>query len=212
MGVHGLLGHSHDCHTTSGGSLPKRRRVSPEAMEEDDLDSIPHSDSARDSKRRRTAAPSLDGMSRGWEPPSPPATQSSSSSFKYSTERGDEDNESDWDTENDESHSSRSEDWKHDVSEYGYANTLLHTLHAQSRLRVQPIFYHYHQPGQLPSPSPSVAENEFVSQGRTNTDIVESPDVECQLVKERYEERNKLLGSLFLSRRRDLHDSNSIPL
>jgi hypothetical protein len=189
MGVHGWPGHSHGYHTSSDISS-KRRRLSPEAMEEDGQDAIANNDSPRDIKRRRTVAPSLDGKSRGWEPPSPPTTHSSSGSSRHTIEGGDEDYDSDWDTE-DDTHGSSSEGWEANLSEYRDANTLLHTLHAQSRIRVQPTFHSYHAHPQQPS-SPSVASNEFVSQGRTNAVTVDSSDAETQMVKERYEERNKL--------------------
>ncbi|KAI0762779.1 hypothetical protein C8Q74DRAFT_1371767 [Fomes fomentarius] len=124
------------------------------------------------------------------------------------------------------------------AGEYKHVNTLLHDLHAEQRHRMlfssssPPIhqpFAHYH-PRHLayPSSSPDKSAAMLPAHGPPAADPTELhrhmpsftisipikdastvDHVEVQRVTERYEESNRLLGSLFLSRRRQCHDQEA---
>jgi len=154
--------------------------------------------STRDAKRRRIAPPVLDGDARGW------ATHNRDESD------GEEDVESDAVPE-----------W-HDAAataEYKDANSFLHDLHAlhQHRLMFCPAPLPLHPPNPYSCPLTSNPIGKSVipqvpqRQQRHKDRITNIPepggtvlDLEVVRVKERYEDTNKLLGSLFLSRRREL--------
>ncbi|KZT21699.1 hypothetical protein NEOLEDRAFT_1181537 [Neolentinus lepideus HHB14362 ss-1] len=173
----------------------------------------------RDVKRRRTAAPSLDGPSRGWE----------RSSFC------DEEDEEDW--WQDENNGRGAEASLETSKQYQASNSLLHDLHAEYQHRM------------LFSPSPAASSRHFPSQagpyspqshavhlGKQSMRYLSDRPVmteinghlqramamhmekggldtaEEQRVRARYEESNRLLRSLFLSRRRESPATDAGPL
>jgi len=185
-------------HTFFSSSLLSKRRRSPDPMDDGDDpegDSEPrfgpqisntHSDYQREGessdslaspsamtlKRRRTAAPILEGPSRGWGPDQtshsdtgsgvPGPTSYSHSSNPALPPVG-------WVLET-------------QIGEYARENAKLHDLHT---LR------------------PRLPHSEEMSQDYNGVANV-AVDTEGKVVKERYEERNKLLGSLFSERQRRL--------
>jgi hypothetical protein len=166
-------------------------------MDEDDQGYTP---SGTVMKRRRTVAPSLEGKSRGWNPRSSSSTGSSSRSPRYSIGEDEEDYDvSEGTEERIHDRDVDGEEWKTKAGEYRDANTLLHDLHAQNRQRVHPPSIHNYQQQQL-LPLPTVGENDFIPPSREwdDSDTTKTPDFESRLVRERYEERNKLVSVIDL--------------
>ncbi|KAF8624832.1 hypothetical protein AX15_005715 [Amanita polypyramis BW_CC] len=105
-------------------------------------------------------------------------------------------------------------------SEYKSANTILrelHTLHQHRLLFAESgtSFLHgslFHTPSLSSSPpkitSPTISDH---PRGTNSSEIETSCNNEKTQVKERYEQRNRLLGSMFLSRRRELGLDESYP-
>ncbi|EPQ60920.1 hypothetical protein GLOTRDRAFT_113424 [Gloeophyllum trabeum ATCC 11539] len=193
--------------------LKRARPITPPPPPEEPL--IPSSSdySQRDMKRRRTAAPSLDGPSRGWAP--------------LDADSGDEDDEVDeWQLDDNDG---RTAEYSRETSErYRASNTLLHDLHAeyQHRLLFMPSpSQHSRSDMQSYPPHPSITscpakqdvlrlsdrpimvERNGHLHRHTNLDIQGEKEgidtAEGLRVKERYEESNRLLRSLVLSRRRE---------
>ncbi|RDX56082.1 hypothetical protein OH76DRAFT_1551583 [Lentinus brumalis] len=166
----------------------------------------------RVAKRRRPLAPqhthSMDKGKAPWRP-------------------GDSDGEED--VENDEAPPSEQAQRLQQAGEYKHVNTLLHDLHAEQRHRVlfssasppEHIPIAHNHPGNHPLSSPNtlapvgpeyaplpVPSYESAKQTSSFTISIPSKDasvmdeVEVQRVTERYEDANRFLGSLFLSRRR----------
>ncbi|KAJ7169651.1 hypothetical protein C8R46DRAFT_1089514 [Mycena filopes] len=177
----------------------KRRAISPPPGSTVPLVSDPH---PRESKRRRILPPSLDGQSR------------------RSMVHADED-DGEVDDDEDVHFSNGRNQFGPDPStsaahntEYESANTFLHDLHALHRHRL--IFS-----SSFPQPefaaTPHTQDKSYLAPipdfGRTSDKQDPSgvlgfgcgPSIEeVQSVKERYEDTNKLLGSLFLTRRKQL--------
>ncbi|KAJ7225746.1 hypothetical protein GGX14DRAFT_422139 [Mycena pura] len=103
-------------------------------------------------------------------------------------------------------------------TEYQSANTFLHDLHALHRHRLifsPPSLSPALQPGHSPAPRypeksclPTTPDYPHLADKKDGTGLqdfrCELPPEEVQRVKERYEETNKLLGYLFLTRRKQL--------
>ncbi|TFK57427.1 hypothetical protein OE88DRAFT_1722316 [Heliocybe sulcata] len=172
----------------------------------------------RDAKRRRTVAPSLDGQARGW----------SGSSLD------DEEDEEDW--EQDENDGRGAEASLETSKQYQAPNSLLHDLHAEYQHRMlfssPPASSSRHVPGQMspysPQPhtthaakrnAPYLLERPVMTEmnGHLQRSTAEHMGkggldrVEEQRVKERYEESNRLLRSLFLNRRRESPEASGGP-
>ncbi|KAJ7130117.1 hypothetical protein C8R43DRAFT_1025982 [Mycena crocata] len=161
------------------------------------------SDSYRpEPKRRRILPPSLDGQSRH---------------SRFRTDEDDEDDDDDDDINPSVGYSGPSGSTMHNT-EYSSANTFLHDLHALHRHRLifsapTPSFPlpqlspvpHYPDKSYLPIPDDS-APNKSRSSGVPDLGC-KLPFEEVQSVKERYEDTNKLLGSLVLTRRKQLDPS-----
>ncbi|GLB36379.1 hypothetical protein LshimejAT787_0306670 [Lyophyllum shimeji] len=170
-----------------------------------------HTDPARDFKRRRVLPPSLDGRSRGWGAPDAEAG-------------GDEDEE--YVSSDDEAAEGSGDNAALAVhtSEYQKANSVLHELHAlhQHRLlfssnshpspaQLPPVSafpgaHHQHQHSKMTVTQPPLMQSKdpaFDASGLEYSGSHSSKD-ELNRVTERYEDTNRLLGSLFLSRRRQL--------
>ncbi|KAJ6519594.1 hypothetical protein C8R45DRAFT_952029 [Mycena sanguinolenta] len=155
----------------------------------------------RESKRRRVLPPSLDGQSRR---AAFPAEDDGEEDDDYDAHPSDRQNPAD-------SASSGSTAYN---TEYQSANTFLHDLHALHRHRLlfssppQPLL----QPTLFPPP---VQEKLYFPQIVDPPRMVDKQDLsgthgfglpaeEVENVKERYEETNRMLGSLFLTRRKQL--------
>ncbi|KZW01931.1 hypothetical protein EXIGLDRAFT_760165 [Exidia glandulosa HHB12029] len=160
-------------------------------------------------KRRRTAAPVLDGSQRGWnpQPVAPP----------------EDDGEEDW-VDDAENHS-HDQATRNDAADYHSVNSLLHDLHQHRRpapsQSVQPPQPRWSiPPGYVPAapvapktaslaaahyrprtPEPATAAFKL---GPVATSSVPERDLtaEMECVRNRYEETNRLLRELALSRRR----------
>ncbi|KII93448.1 hypothetical protein PLICRDRAFT_49495 [Plicaturopsis crispa FD-325 SS-3] len=206
--------------------LKRQRPVSPPASSSD-IAFVPDDDmpSHRDPKRRRTAAPVLDGRQRGWAAPD--------------NSMNEDDDEEEFDEEEDEVDAGTG---PHDlVQAYKSANSVLHDLHAEHQHRM--MFSSHQVPQSISHPSrPPYSPHEmppqtnsYVSSDKTLPTLTSRPSGhlyaqehsrkssypgngfetravamemdEVQKVKEQYVSRNKLLGSLFLERRRALHES-----
>ncbi|KAJ7102160.1 hypothetical protein B0H15DRAFT_813431 [Mycena belliarum] len=166
------------------------------------------SEPPRHSKRRRILPPSLDGQSR------------------HTMLRTDED---DGDGEEDEGEINVSDGNNSGPSvltgsntEYESANTVLHDLHALHRHRLifsspLPSFVHSGHHYSPHSPDKTLVTSlPHYPLSPDAKDMSGRPDFRCQLpseevqsVKERYEDTNRLLGSLFLNRRKQLDPENT---
>lgn len=146
----------------------------------------------RDIKRRRIAPPVLDGEVRGW-----------------GMRRGVE-SDSEEDYEDDEPVSQGSTSWQDSstTGEYKDANSFLHDLHALHQHRFlfasHPSNQYSCPPTTYPTGKPIMPQVSQRPPNRHKNDVSTIPEMEVERVKERYEDTNKLLGSLFLSRRREL--------
>lgn len=169
----------------------------------DDLLSMPQS-----SKRRRMAPPVLDGASRGWNALCPGDEEET-----YFSEDDEEDDEA---TTASQSGPSR---------EYSATNNLLRELHTlnQHRLLFSPaktplkqsptphtVSYsprqydaHRHRKSELESSH--IKDPLHSQQHLKKHDVLPNGDEQTHVLK-RYEDTNRLLGELFLSRRRKLDD------
>ncbi|KDR84765.1 hypothetical protein GALMADRAFT_233098 [Galerina marginata CBS 339.88] len=179
----------------------------------------------RNSKRRRTLPPVLDGASRGW------------ASAPQVADDEEDDYHSDYEEENDDAFASSCYQDHQNTSEYKSANSILrelHTLH-QHRLLFSPSKPHVHatplnsityplnatqhlqppvpmkghmsQPGSLHTTS---AYNPVSTEKGCQPQLGGTFSEEVNRVTERYESMNRRLGSLFLSRRRDLGSPDGI--
>ncbi|KZT36615.1 hypothetical protein SISSUDRAFT_1063542 [Sistotremastrum suecicum HHB10207 ss-3] len=159
------------------------------------------SESERNTKKRRTTPPPLDGRLRGmWR--------------RTEAQTNHDDDESDWSQDADEQGvDERDGDLAAPtLQEYQSVNSLLRDLHNQShqRARTNDTMSKLAPQNTLPTtPSPSsskLAGLARVAGGRTPPlkHVVE--DVEGVRVKEWYEDTNRLLGDLFLTRRRVITD------
>ncbi|KAJ6509302.1 hypothetical protein C8R47DRAFT_17559 [Mycena vitilis] len=163
-------------------------------------DTLPDSH-RRESKRRRILPPSLDGQARR-------------SSFGIDEDDGEEDDdEMDGRTPS----GSRAPGSNVHNAEYESANTFLHDLHALHRHRLifaspsppfqpeisSPLRFQHkpYLPPSLPD-YPRIPDKQDASGMRDFGRGL--PFEEVQSVKERYEDTNRLLGSLFLTRRKQL--------
>ncbi|KJA25955.1 hypothetical protein HYPSUDRAFT_64182 [Hypholoma sublateritium FD-334 SS-4] len=139
----------------------------------------------RDTKRRRTAAPELDGRARGW------ATQPD----------GDDDDEYISQDEAPDPALPRSE-------EYKSANTMLRELHTLHQHRL--LFASSPQP--TSSPAADKWHVPLLTPPPQKCGQPGGPSVEeATRVAQQYEATNRNLGLLFLSRRRKLDPSDEIP-
>ncbi|RDB28495.1 hypothetical protein Hypma_015275 [Hypsizygus marmoreus] len=165
----------------------------------------------RETKRRRVLPPTLDGRSRGWGGPS---HDNGGDDEEYVSEEEEQEDEGD----------DRLALGMEGIGEYKEANNVLHELHALQQHRLMfssPSSPHLHHA------SPHTSSENFLTFGRENnptkidrqisqtrdppyasptamqTETSHSKD-EISLVTERYEDTNRLLRSLFLSRRRQL--------
>lgn len=164
-------------HAFFASSILSKRRRSPDPMDDDSDHSEDDSDyrsgpqtfntfsgyqrgeepsGLSHSKRRRTAAPVLEGTSRGWGPDQPSHIGTGPDNLSWVLET--------------------------QIGEYAQENARLHNLHTLRPRQPHP---------------------EETTQDQHETSTV-NVDMEEKVVKERYEERNKLLGSLFLERQRRL--------
>ncbi|KAG5341376.1 hypothetical protein E4T56_gene13289 [Termitomyces sp. T112] len=166
-------------------------------------DSYP--DATRDVKRRRILPPSLDGKSRDWSIPDIP----------------DDDDDEDYDSQHEKA-KPYGIGLTMDSADYKQANTVLHELHTLHQHRL--LFTSTHDSGsQVPTlsqclpqhaqsnhddvsskmiitPHPEVSGCDYSNSTYPNS----HPSVELERVTQRYGDTNRLLGSLFLSRRRQL--------
>ncbi|ESK98430.1 hypothetical protein Moror_180 [Moniliophthora roreri MCA 2997] len=178
-------------------------------------------ESTPDAKRRRVLPPTLDGKLRGWETPR----------YCHHSDCDDDDNFEEIDGEEDASGYSSASTVLND-SLYKSTNDFLHQLHALQRHR---LLFTQPQAGTpktdcpRPLPYPQSAPTHPSSQWQANStrdlNHMRSPtsmeagvdhsthaeraehNDETQLVRDRYEDTNRMLGSLFLSRRRELGDN-----
>jgi len=176
------------------------------------LDSSPMDIMGPDSKRRRTLPPVLDGPSRGWRRPE------GNDSELYDLEGYSDD-------ELLESEQTRVDDSGIDSAEYKSANSVLRELHTlyQHRLMFSSTNPSFNGPARSPQSQPtSNVYNAPIQHATFQPVISEQPkglsypgnpvnpgnrqmlknEVHC--VTERYENTNRYLGNLFLSRRREL--------
>jgi len=169
-------------------------------------------DPGRDFKRRRVLPPSLDGHSRGWGVPDP--ADGADDDEEYVASEG----------EAVEGNDDRSA-WAEHTSEYQKANNVLHELHAlhqhrllfssnshlslpqRSPLEPSTLGTHHHdRHSKMIMPQRPVMQTKdpaFDPSGSGYSGSHSSKD-EVHRVTERYGDTNRLLGSLFLSRRRQL--------
>ncbi|KAK0233403.1 hypothetical protein IW262DRAFT_78138 [Armillaria fumosa] len=146
-------------------------------------------------KRRRILPPALDGHLRGriWE-------------------NDEDDGEEDFEDTDEEG-----QDRGEGSLEYKAANSMLYELHALNRHRQ--IFattsnqhWPYGFPGTLPEKGDSISSTPHLHHNEAKTGTQESSGSgnlsvdELQKVTQRYEETNKRLGVLFLSRRKEIED------
>ncbi|KAJ7597275.1 hypothetical protein C8J56DRAFT_314471 [Mycena floridula] len=175
--------------------LKRHRPVSPAPCIADVSLSVDH----RDAKRRRTAPPLLDGRTRGWGDPQSAEIDSDAES-----------------TESEEEQSSSQSQGRliSPNSEYKSVNSFLNELHTLHRHR---LLFSQPDPQQTPFPSnsplrcPKDSTAASPLKGRSCKTAAELGDIgntllETQRVSQRYEDTNKLLGSLFLSRRKERSD------
>lgn len=168
-------------------------------------------DSSHDFKRRRIFPPILDGPSRGWG--------MSQEEDIYEEDAGTSDEE----RENTSSSSNP------DVAEYKSANTALRELHtlnqhrltfASSSRNAARSCTHFIDPCSYSHPIclskshlPPISDR-LRAQAETKVSLSHEPlpsnSDESRIVMQRYEDTNRLLGSLFLSRRRQLNDEHSL--
>jgi len=162
------------------------------------------------SKRQRTRPPPLDGALRGWleSGPSP---------------HGDSDGEEDW-TEDAGDAVTSSLPPSTTPDQYKDTNSLLHELHVLNQHRLLFVHSprdrslnparHNHTQGPLVQegctlpyrtafPQPKLESQSCFIGSQAKKGLVE--EVEC--VRQRYEDANRLLGSLFLSRRREVESN-----
>ncbi|KAJ7786072.1 hypothetical protein B0H16DRAFT_1355206 [Mycena metata] len=183
----------------------KRRAISPPPGSAIPLVSDPPDSYRRESKRRRILPPSLDGQSRR-------------SILPAEDEDGEEDDEDDVHLSNGRNPfgPGPSASPVHNT-EYESANTFLHDLHALQRHR---LIFSSSSPPFLQPDIPAAPHTQDKSYLSPMPDFARTPDKkdpsgmhdfgcgpsveEVQSVKERYEDTNKLLGSLFLTRRKQL--------
>ncbi|KAJ7275271.1 hypothetical protein B0H12DRAFT_1086527 [Mycena haematopus] len=183
--------------------LKRQRAISPPPSNPAiPLVSDPTESHRRESKRRRVLPPSLDGQYRH-------------AAFRGTEDDGEEDDEEvDFSGRQNPPDAAPSRSAAYNT-EYQSANTFLHDLHALHRHRLifssppSPLL----QPGLLPfrddekSYLPPIAnysrtlDKQDLSGGMQGFEL---PVEEVQSVKERYEDTNRLLGSLFLTRRKQL--------
>ncbi|KAF8203284.1 hypothetical protein BJ912DRAFT_943493 [Pholiota molesta] len=175
----------------------------------------------RNSKRRRTAAPVLDGTARGWAPEQAPPDDDEE--YTYS------------DDEQDVAHGPHPYPLQ-SQSEYTSANTMLRELHTMHQHRLlfsspsegqnsntplspNPLdttpLNRYHPPTSDKTHLP--LQNEQMQSAYVSQSIDKGLHSDGLLMEEAirvaelYEGPNKYLGSLFLSRRRKLDSSDEIP-
>ncbi|EJD55511.1 hypothetical protein AURDEDRAFT_179257 [Auricularia subglabra TFB-10046 SS5] len=172
-------------------------------------------------KRRRTAAPVLDGSQRGWATPPVPV---------------EDDGEEDWTESDDDASAAQAHAHAQPAANYQSVNSLLHTLHQQRRT-VHPTALalpthvdtstarwspratsHHHAAAGKILPQMTTAPSPRPYQGYDVVPKLAGPDLaghapgrsdtadEMENVRNRYEEMNRLLGSLVLRRRQP--DSN----
>ncbi|KDQ63864.1 hypothetical protein JAAARDRAFT_189390 [Jaapia argillacea MUCL 33604] len=180
----------------------------------------------RGSKRRRTSAPSLDGPSRGWG--------GSIDDFDDDCDDDGEDERYGF-QETGAGSGQHLNHWQEVAGVYRNTNSVLHDLHTEHQHRImflsppsspqvpnrQPLQPYPHQtpparplhPQKVYIPLPqesrqysgaSPSKSNLVSPSPTSVQTFGLD--ETQLVKERYEDANRLLRSLFLGRRRELDD------
>lgn len=171
-------------------------------------------DSSHDFKRRRILPPILDGPSRGW------GTSQEEDIYEEDADISDEERE----------HTSSSSSSNPDVVEYRSANTVLRELHTLNQHRLTQAFaspprnaarssthfidpYPYSHPICLSKSHLPLISDRLRAQAETKISLPYEPlpsnSDESRIVMQRYEDTNRLLGSLFLSRRRQLDDEHS---
>ncbi|KAJ7139896.1 hypothetical protein C8R44DRAFT_765698 [Mycena epipterygia] len=168
------------------------------------LVSDPPDSHRRESKRRRILPPSLDGQSRH-------------SMFRTYEDDGEEDDD---EVEERSPPSFGPPGSTVQNTQYESANTFLHDLHALHRhrliftspplqhLELSPTPYRHDKSYVPPIPDYPRAPDKNDSSGMQDFGC-EPPFEEVQSVKDRYEDANRLLGSLFLTRRKQLDQYNS---
>ncbi|KIK02297.1 hypothetical protein K443DRAFT_677692 [Laccaria amethystina LaAM-08-1] len=171
-------------------------------------------DSSHNFKRRRILPPILDGPSRGW-----------------GTSQEEDIYEEDASTSDEEGENTTASSSNRDVVEYSSANTVLRELHTLNQHRLTRAFAspsgnaahssaHFIDPCSYShsiclskSHLPPISDRLRV-QAETKISLPHEPlssnSDESRIVMQRYEDTNRLLGSLFLSRRRQLNDEYSL--
>ncbi|KAK0208525.1 hypothetical protein DFS33DRAFT_452884 [Desarmillaria ectypa] len=175
--------------------LKRQRAPSPRASASGDVPLV--ADDSPRQKRRRILPPALDGNLRGriWD-------------------NGEDDGEEDYEsTDADGEGKDRGEG----SLEYKAENSMLYELHALNRHRQAfATASHQHWPYGLPdtppkkggsiAPTPHLHHNEAKTYAQESSGSGNLSADELQKVTQRYEETNKRLGILFLSRRKELED------
>ncbi|KAK0465343.1 uncharacterized protein EV420DRAFT_1513946 [Desarmillaria tabescens] len=176
--------------------LKRQRAPSPRASASSNVPLV--ADDSPRQKRRRILPPALDGNVRGriWE------------------DSGEDDGEEDYESADEEG---QDQGEGRGSLEYKFANSMLYELHALNRHRQAfTASSHQHWPYGLPSthpgkggsmaPAPRVHHNEAKTFPQESSGAGNLSADELQKVTQRYEETNKRLGVLFLSRRKELED------